>query len=837
MNEQVNKVVENNPSREVQEISILQLLSIIKHRIGWVILFTVLALGLAIAYLKVTVPTYEATSTALVDPISSNATSIESLLSTSSSSTNIATEVQLVTSNRTLNDALSLLDLDKYLDSDGVLYSQKDWSKVDLSKKVSVSTVNSTKVVSITVTDQNPQFCADYANAVAQSYTSLLSGIARNSKSAQREFLENQIPVTETLLDTASDELAAYRETSGVIQMTEKSSILTKSIASYQMMTEPLKLQLIEDQSLIRDLYSSLEGLPSLEEVAANEQVQVILEEYKSNNTELVMYSSLDENTNTSRVYVLESALSAKEKSLLELVNSLGSAVSATYSKAVTDYLCIDAKISVLQEMEKKANEELSEYPVLERRLLELERDVQIYESLLLKLREMLEEAKMLEAAVVGNVTVVDEAQVPTAAVKPRKLMILAVGVMAGAVLGVLFVFLLALTDNTVQNEEDVKQILGKVIPGLGWTYYLKNLMQVKREVPGLVVYNSPGSLYAERFVAIANNIVYSTPKKVQVLSINSTEMNEGKTSVVCNIAASYAMVGKKVLVVDADFRKPAVETFFNVKTSRLGLVDAVVVGTPLEQCILQPISNLPNLHILPPGRGTRNPNALFSSVEFSEVLKKLRKVYDYIVIDSPPLSYGSEFTNLAKNLDGFVLDIRAGVSTKNSLYAFAQGLCFLQAPILGYIFYGVIPHNHSGNGSGYGGYYGYGYGSYGYGKKGYYYTKKSSSDSLYEVGKGTYKRIYKVELKKRAHSSAERSAFPRKVAKLAFADGLEKAFGSSGAASSASSASSAGSTGSAGSAGSAGVKAATGASKAASRVQDKTLDMLSEIESDYKKK
>ena len=808
MNENVE--VKNPAKSEAPEISILQLVGIIKHKIGWVFLFALVALGLALAYLRVTVPTYEATATALVDPISSNASSIESLLSSSSTaSTNIATEVQLVTSNKTLNDALDLLDLDKYVDSDGILYSQKDWSKVNLSGKVSVSTVNSTKVVSITVTDQNPQFCADYANAIATSYTSLLSGIARNSKSAQREFLENQIPVTEELLAEASDELASYRETSGVIQMTEKSSILTKSISSYQLMTEPLKLQLVEDESLINDLSASIQGLPSLEEVSANEQVQAILQEYKSNDTELGMYSSLEENTNTSRVYVLESALSAKEKNILELVNSMGSNTSAPYSKAVTDYLCIAAKISVLEEMEEKANEELSEYPVLERKLQELQRAVEIYESLLLKLREMLEEAKMLEAAVVGNVTVVDEAQVPSVAVKPKKLMILALGILAGVVAGVFFVLLLSLLDNTVQTEDDIKQVFGNSIPLLGWTYYLKNLMMVKREMPGLVVYNSPSSFYAERFTGIANNILYSTPKKLQVISINSTEMNEGKTSVVCNVAAAYAMVGKKVLIVDCDFRKPAVETFFNLKTSKVGLVDAVVMGNPLEQCIFQPLSDLPNLHILPPGRGTRNPNALFSSAEFAKTLEKLRKVYDYIIIDSPPLSYGSEFTNLAKNLDGFVLDIRAGVSTKNSLYAFAQGLCFLQVPVLGYVFYDVIPRNHSLDGSSYG----YGYG-YGYGKKNYYYSKKNSSNSLYEAGSGSYKRIYKMELKNRAKTSFERAEFPKKAGKLAFANGLEGAFGK--------------------------VDLTVGAGKAKVSEKnlpaDKTMDMLSEIEDDYKK-
>lgn len=810
MNEQANNVAGNKKDEDdIQKISLLHLLFVVRRKIGLVILFALLGLCASIVYLDVTIPVYSATATIMVDPISSNASSIDTLLTTTSSATNISTEVNLITSKKTLKNAISLLDLDKYKDAGGILYSQKNLANSNLSGRVSVSTVKDTKIVTITVTDQNPQFCADFANAITASYYSMLSEIAKNSKTAQREFLEEQIPITESLLNAASDALTSYRESSGVIQMSEKSSILTKNIATYQLLTEPLNLQLIEDQSIINDLYNALEGLPSLEDVSKNEQVKAILEEYKSNDTELIMYANLEDNANASRVYVLESALSAKEKEILEIVNSMGSTSSAAYSKAVADYLCVEAKISVLANMEEVANVELSEYPVLERTLQELERDVQIYESLLLKLREMLEEAKTLEASIVGNVTLVDEAQVSGWPVSPNRTRILTFGIFGGFVVGILFVILMALLDSSIQDEDDVKLFFGSTIPLLGWTYYLKNLSSVKKEVPGLVVYNSPGSMFAERFVSIANNIIYSTPNKLQVVSINSTEMNEGKTSVVCNVAASYAMVGKKVLIIDSDFRKPAVESFFNLKTSKLGLVDAVVTGIPLEQCIFQPFSDLPNLHILPPGRGTRNPNALFSSSAFSEVLMKLRRVYDYILIDSPPLSYGSEFANLAKNIDGYILNIRAGVTTRNSLYSFIQNMSFLQAPIIGYIFYDVIPGNHSIHGIGSSSYYGYG-SYYGNRHRYYYYysSSKKASDSLYEPGSGSYHRIYKKEIKARSHRHEGRAGFEKKPGKLAFANGLEGAFGAP--------------------------KPST-EKKASNNSADKTLDMLSEIEADYK--
>ena len=227
--------------------------------------------------------------------------------------------------------------------------------------------------------------------------------------------------------------------------------------------------------------------------------------------------------------------------------------------------------------------------------------------------------------------------------------------------------------------------------------------------------------------------------------------MSEGKTTLICNVATAFALIGKKTLIVDADFRRPAVEAFFNLKKSELGLVDSVVNDEPLENCIIQPIDKIPTLHILPPGMGTRNPNAFFTSNKTVELFERLKTMYDYIILDVPPLSYGSEFSHIASHLDGFILIIRAGVTQKGSLVSLVKNLEFVKTKLLGFVFYGVIAKNQSYYGGyGYNGKYG-SYGSYStrkYGRYGYGYGE--SGKSIYKEGHGSYKRIHAKEIARR---------------------------------------------------------------------------------------
>jgi capsular polysaccharide biosynthesis protein len=320
-------------------ISIAELLHIFRKRFRWFVIGLIVVMGLAVGYLQIAVPQYESQVSVLVEPIQ-RSSSFESLLDVSTSTTKIATEVELITSRKNIEYALSTLDLASYHNADGVDYRSKE-ALGNVKERIVVSTVKDTNIVRIAVTDASPAFARDFSNALAASYDSLLTGIAKNSKTAQREFIESQIPINDAELSNASDSLGDFRENSDIIQLTDKSSLLVEQISYYTLRLEPLKLQLKESQVFIESYTNSLKaagiaGVLALDQIKNDSVVMAKLADLGAWKTELTMYESLSNpagNTATvapstvldssSRTYVISSAISQVTKELLNRISTL----------------------------------------------------------------------------------------------------------------------------------------------------------------------------------------------------------------------------------------------------------------------------------------------------------------------------------------------------------------------------------------------------------------------------------------------------------------------------------------------------------------------------------
>ncbi len=778
-------------------ISIKELLHIFRIRFGWFLGCFIIVVALAFVYLQYTVPQYESQVTILVEPIKTSS-SIESLMMGSSTGgAKIATEVELITSRKNIDHALSSLNLSSYTNSEGVSYDDPltGMNYAKAKEKVSVGTVKDTNIVRITVSDQNLVFAADFANALAASYDELLTSIARNSQAAQREFIESQIPVNEDQQRAAADALGKFRETTDIIQLSEKSSLLVQKIAYFQMRREPLRLQ-NEEASSLAQRYSTqlaeygITGLVSYESLSKAPETLRLLAGLKTWKTEFTMYESVGlssantvatgSSANQTRINTLTSAINQATKEFQDYVtNQVMEGISGRdawadsllreYSKAMSQRLVSDIDLEVLQLMENLYSDELAQLPTLERQLLELQRDVDVYAALGLKLREMLEEVKLVEASVTGNVIMIDPAVMsdPGRPVSPDKLKILAVSVLLGGALGLLLALGIEMLDVSIRDDSQIKKIIGREVPLLGWLPLLK--IDSNEKYPSLVVWNDPQSFEAERYKLVASNMIYGKNRKRKMFSITSASMGEGKSSVVANIATSLAQLGSRILVIDGDLRLPSMEHFFNLKHSEVGLVDHIVNDVPLEQCIIQPLSNVPNLHLLPPGKAPLIPPAIFASEEFDSTMEYLRNIYDYIIIDAPPLQFASELLAIAKRVDGLVVAVRAGITTKGALEDLMVSLRTVDVPIVGVVFNGVIT-SRVGNISKGGRYYSASYAySYRYGNTG---RKKKRSAGRHTT-LWTYRKKYKRDLKRR--EKAQRYGTDEPV--LAFRSGIEGAF------------------------------------------------------------
>ena len=760
------------PEDEMQEgMSIKELFHILKVRLHWIILTFLIVMAAAVIYLEQVTPLYESEVTILVESLQ-NSSSFESLMLGQTTS-KISTEVELALSRTTMEKALEKLSLSDYQDVDGRSYTIPS-VRGSMGAKTSVTTVKDTNIVRITVTDQNPYFARDFANALVKSYNELLGSISRTSKTVQKEFIQSQLPINEQQLRDAADALREFREESNYIQLSDKSKLLSQKIAYFQLRREPLDLQRREADVLI-DTYSrtlSAAGItvPTYETVLADGDVTSLLGSYKERSRELVMYEAIQEvvSEDSDRVFVLQSALMRQTKSLLDRItvlvaprnlsdDSYVNLSAQELAKAYQQKAVTEAQISVLVSIEGTYSSELAQLPNLERTLLDLQRDVQVYETLRIRLMELLEEVKIAEASIEGNVTAIDPAVVRSNAsgepipVSPNRMLILAVALLLGIALGVLLALLLEMLDVTIKDEAVLKKIAGMNRPILGWLPLMN--FDKSLDIPSLVVYNDPLSFEAERYKLIANNISFGTLRRHQrIFSITSPGMGEGKSSGSANIAASLAMNGLKVLFIDGDLRLPQLEAYFNLKPSQKGLVDVVVSGLSVEEVIVQPLADVPTLHILPPGVSPPLPSAIFNSNEYTEMLDTLLGMYDYIIIDTPPLIFASELMSIAKHVDGIVINIRAGISTKGALRELLDNLDLAGVNVLGVIFNGVIESKMGGYYSG--GRY-YNYRSSRYAKRYYSSRYNTNNKKKGRMGKvrGNYRKNYLRDLKLREKS------------------------------------------------------------------------------------
>lgn len=703
---------------EMQEgMSIKELLHILKVRLGWIIGVFIVVVAGALVYLQNVTPLYESQVTILVDSLQKG-TNIESMLM-GQSTTKISTEVELTLSRSNIESALSRLDLTQYKNEDGQVYRINGLAD-KMKGNTNVSTVKDTNIVRITVTDQNPLFARDFANALADSYDDLLGSIARNSKTVQKEFIESQIPVNERQLQKAADALGQFREESRFIQLSDKSKLLSQKIAYFQLRREPLALQLKEAELAAEVQSTTLKAhgiaMPTFAELQRDVDIEALLTSYMERSRELIMYEAIQESISedSGRLFALQSALSQIEKTLLDRITLLIAPrglssemflnlTAQELAKALHQQAITSTQIAVLHMIEATYTEELAQLPILERQLLDLQRDVQVYETLRMRLMELLEEVKIAEAAVAGSVTVVDPAIVNYSRgnepipVSPNKMLILAVAVLLGGALGILLALMVEMLDVTIKDEGVLRKLAGPQRPLLGWVP-LMNFDQ-NLAIPSLVAYNSSLSFEAERYKLIANNLTFSTAQSSQrIFSVTSPGMGEGKTSVTANVATSMAINGSKVLLVDGDLRLPQIETFFNLKKSPKGLVDAVTTNIAVEEVIVQPLADIPSLHILPPGLSPPAPSAIFNSPEYVEMLDYLLSIYDFILIDTPPLVFASELMSIAKHVDGLAINIRAGVSTKGGLRELIDNLDLHGVNIIGVIFNGVIESKMGGH-------------------------------------------------------------------------------------------------------------------------------------------
>lgn len=260
----------------------------------------------------------------------------------------------------------------------------------------------------------------------------------------------------------------------------------------------------------------------------------------------------------------------------------------------------------------------------------------------------------------------------------PRREMMVGLPGMIGLVLGLALAWLLELRDKTIRS--DAQLVALSPVPVLGAIPFDRRV----RDAPRL--HHQPASSAGiESFRQLRTNLEFiDVDARVQVLVVTSAVASEGKTTTVTNIAAALAAADKRVLVVEADLRRPTLDGYFDVRPGA-GLTD-VVVGHAEIDAALQPVGHR-GLVVLPSGHPPPNPSELLGSEAMAQLLERLRPRFDTIVINTPPLLPVTDAAVLAAVADGVLVVVRAGKTTRHQLLQAMRSLQAVGARVLGTVF------------------------------------------------------------------------------------------------------------------------------------------------------
>jgi capsular exopolysaccharide synthesis family protein len=557
-----------------------------------------------------------------------------------------------------------------------------------LRSRVSVEQVEGSRLVDVRVRSFDPQLAAQLANSLVENYVEMSMERRYEAGNEARAFLEDQLEDMRIQLERADAALMDFARENEVADLDERLNRARAAIQQFSDRRTEVEAELVELESW-KNLIEAGQT-EHLDPVVNNDTINGLEERLVDARSE---YASLSERFQDSYPAVQE-VLSRMERLEQEIADEKERIIGSVLGRYENLQAQSDALEQAIQDREARMlalNEQAVQYNILRR---EFETNRELYDGLLQRMKEIGVAAGIQE----NNVAVIEKATAAGSPFKPNiprnVMMALVVGLMGGIGLALLLEFL----DSSVRRVEDIERLVDR--PVLGMVPLVK-LREKKNETDKqirdserIVSHYSavhPHSSVSEAFRSLRTSLMFSTPEGLpRTLMVTSSGMGEGKTTTAVNLATVLAQNGSRVLLIDADLRKPRIHRDFNLFRSP-GLTNRIALSEndgPDNSAIHA--THVPHMFIMPSGNSTPSPAEMLSSERLAKVLDSCRRAFDYIIMDAPPTLGLADSMILARQVDGVVMVARAGSTGKENFRVSIKRLAQVKAPVLGVVLNGV---------------------------------------------------------------------------------------------------------------------------------------------------
>ena len=634
----------------------------------WVGAAALLVLGFTALFTLLQDPIFEARTTLRIED-RSGASASPDLLSALSGPSTVETEMEILRSRSVMEDVVAALRLHV--------------PAAALREAIRVTRPQpNAAIVSVAYEAADPTVARDVANAVARSYIARRNQMQKRQAQAAVEFLDEQVESIGGQLRAAEEAFERYRKARFVVDPEAQATEQVRRLAELRARRDEVEVERGALRALLdrargagaASAWAAFAGSPAL---LRNEAIGGILQQLTD--------------VETQRSHLL-ARRTPEDPDVAALEATLGLLEARLAALAENQLRALDEHARSLDVGLARFDARLQEIPEVELEYARLRRHVDLLGQLYTLLQTRLKEAQIAEAVEIANVQVVDPAILPTEPVRPRTIMNLVFGLLAGLLFGGIVGMVREMGDSRVRSRDEVAELTA--LPLLAAIPRIESVNGGNGGLAGriearLVTRHAPRSPAAEAYRALRTSLAFSgtaRDRRIKTIVFTSPEPLDGKTTTAANLAVTLAEQGLRVLLLESDQRRPLLHRVFHVER-RPGLTD-VLVGEASLDAVLRRVE-LPeyaagSLDFIAGGTPVPNPAELIGSAAMKMLLADLSKRYDAVLLDTPPLNVVTDAAVAGTLADGVIVVARMGATHRESLRRAVEDLERVGARVVG---------------------------------------------------------------------------------------------------------------------------------------------------------
>jgi len=575
-------------------------------------------------------------------------------------------------------------------------------------------------VIGVTYYGTVPERIRDFSIALSEVY--LEQNIERRTWEAIQtiKLIDEEIRKIKAKIETVTKDIEKFRKKTQTINITDKTERLSNKLSDFE--SEILTLQL--KKHLLKKNIDRIQDGKSLETLTLagigleDDSIFELLKEFRE-----LMSKKRELTRNYTSHHPLIKKVNYKIQTMSKIIEE---AMNNIYTGIVEREKFINNQIAIIKK-------KLDKLPELERKYLTLDRRFKTSETFYEFLLEKRTEAEIRKNSNMNLNRIIDTALPPSNPISPKRKIYIFIGLFIGLFIGVIIAFIRYILDDKLKTEDELKSMSSVPILGTVPHFHI-----AKGEQHKLIIDNDPKSIASEAFRSIRTNISFmSSVNRGLVIAVTSTIQGEGKTLISTNLASIIGLTNKKVILLSVDMRRPTLHKTFNLDSHTIGMSNILSAHTAIEDAIIK--TEYENLDIIVSGPKPPNPSELIGSDIFVSLLETLKKRYDVILMDTPPVGPVTDSKLILPHSDIVIYILRAGYSRKNFVEIMDEIYEERNEHGMGCILNDFDVKEH-----GYGYKYGYGYG---YAARYKYYYNEDENKNFFER---LFKRKKKKHHKKR---------------------------------------------------------------------------------------